>query len=387
MIYLDYAATTPLSQKVIEKMQQYMGLNAHFANASSQHLLGHLAGEGVRQARLQVANAINALPEEIIFTSGATEAINLALQGVANFYKVRGNHIITCKTEHSAVLNTCFYLETQGFNVTYLDVDKAGLIDIDQLEKAITEKTILVSLMHVNNETGVVQDFAKISQVIKEKNCLFHLDAAQSLGKIKLDAQKMKADLISLSSHKHYGPKGIGALYTKLMPRVKLKPLVYGGGQERNLRGGTLPVHQIVGMGEASALAAAEFEDNYKTVKKCHDALIKGLSQIDDIVINGAKSHKVPHIVNVTFNRIPPEGLLSGLAELALSSGSACSSKAQKPSPVLTAMGLTATQAKSSLRFSLGKYSTLEEIDKSITIVKAHIHTLRQMPPLWGDEQ
>ncbi|WP_076419317.1 IscS subfamily cysteine desulfurase [Colwellia sp. UCD-KL20] len=383
-IYFDYSATTPVDKRVAEKMMQYMTTDGFYGNpASRSHKFGWQAEEAVDIARNQIADLINADPREIVFTSGATESNNLAIKGAANFYSKKGKHIITCKTEHKAVLDTCRELERQGFEVTYLDPESNGLIDLNKLNDAIREDTIVVSIMHVNNEIGVIQDIAEIGEICRAKKIIFHVDAAQSAGKIVIDMEKLKVDLMSFSAHKIYGPKGIGALYVSRKPRVRLEAQTHGGGHERGMRSGTLPTHQIVGMGEAFRIAKEELEQDRIHVTKMRDRLWAGISSMEQVFINGDADKRYPGNLNVSFNFVEGESLIMALKDLAVSSGSACTSASLEPSYVLRALGLNDEMAHSSIRFSFGRFTTEEEIDHAINIIQQSIGHLRDMSPLW----
>ena len=383
-IYFDYSATTPVDKRVAEKMMQYMTTDGFYGNpASRSHKFGWQAEEAVDIARNQVADLINADPREIVITSGATESNNLAIKGVANFYSKKGKHIITCKTEHKAVLDTCRELERQGFEVTYLDPESNGLIDLNKLEAAMREDTVLVSIMHVNNEIGVIQDIAEIGEMCRARKIAFHVDAAQSAGKIVIDMQQLKVDLMSFSAHKIYGPKGIGALYVRRKPRIRLEAQMHGGGHERGMRSGTLATHQIVGMGEAFRIAKEELEQDMAHVTKMRDRLWAGLNDMEQVFINGDADKRYPGNLNVSFNFVEGESLIMSLKDLAVSSGSACTSASLEPSYVLRALGLNDEMAHSSIRFSFGRFTTEEEVDYAIDIIKKAITHLRDMSPLW----
>jgi len=383
-IYFDYSATTPVDKRVAEKMMQYMTTDGHFGNpASRSHKFGWQAEEAVDIARNQIAELINADPREIVFTSGATESDNLAIKGAANFYHKRGKHIITCKTEHKAVLDPCRELERQGFEVTYLDPEDNGLIDLTKLEAAMREDTVLVSIMHVNNEIGVIQDISEIGEMCRARKIIFHVDAAQSAGKILLDMQSMKVDLLSISAHKMYGPKGIGALYVRRKPRIRLEAQMHGGGHERGMRSGTLATHQIVGMGEACRLASEEMSQDLEHVTAMRDRLWNGLNTMEQVFINGDADKRYQGNLNVSFNFVEGESLIMALKDLAVSSGSACTSASLEPSYVLRALGLNDEMAHSSIRFSFGRFTTTEEIDHAINIIQKSIGHLRDMSPLW----
>jgi cysteine desulfurase len=383
-IYFDYSATTPVDKRVAEKMMQYMTTDGFYGNpASRSHKFGWQAEEAVDIARNQVADLLNADPREIVFTSGATESNNLAIKGAANFYKKKGKHIITCKTEHKAVLDTCRELERQGFEVTYLDPETNGLIDLNKLEAAMRDDTILVSIMHINNEIGVIQDIAEIGELCRSRKIIFHVDAAQSVGKIEIDMQQLKVDLMSISAHKFYGPKGMGAMYVSRKPRVRLESQMHGGGHERGMRSGTLPTHQIVGLGEACRIAKEEIAQDRAHVTKMRDRLWAGLNEMEQVFVNGDFDNRYPGNLNVSFNFVEGESLIMALKDLAVSSGSACTSASLEPSYVLRALGLNDEMAHSSIRFSFGRFTTTEEIDYAIALIQKSIGHLRDMSPLW----
>ena len=383
-IYLDYSATTPVDPRVAEKMMQCLTLDGIFGNpASRSHRFGWQAEEVVDEARNHIADLIGADPREIVFTSGATESNNLAIKGIAHFYQKQGKHIITCKTEHKAVLDPCRYLEGEGFEVTYLDPQPNGLVTLQQLEAAMRDDTILVSLMHVNNEIGVIQDVAAIGELCRARKIFFHVDAAQSVGKIAIDVEAMKIDLLSMSAHKIYGPKGIGALFVRRKPRVRLESQMHGGGHERGMRSGTLPTHQIVGMGEAFRIAKLEMADEEARVLTLRDRLWQGLKDIEEVYINGDLERRVPGNLNVSFAYVEGESLIMALKDLAVSSGSACTSASLEPSYVLRALGLSDELAHSSIRFSIGRFTTEEEIDYTVKLLNESISRLREMSPLW----
>lgn len=383
-IYMDYSATCPVDERVAEKMMKFLTMDGTFGNpASRSHRFGWQAEEAVDEARNHVADLIGADPREIVFTSGATESDNLALKGVANFYQKQGKHIITSKTEHKAILDTCRHLESEGFEVTYMTPQADGLFSLQQIEAAIRPDTILLSLMHVNNEIGVVQDIAAIGELCHSKKIVFHVDAAQSAGKVDIDVNAMNIDLLSLSAHKVYGPKGIGALYVRRKPRIRLEAQMHGGGHERGMRSGTLPTHQIVGMGEAFRLAKLEMADEAKRVQALRDRLYNGVKDIEAVYVNGSLEHRVPGNLNVSFAYVEGESLMMALKDLAVSSGSACTSASLEPSYVLRALGLTDELAHSSIRFSIGRYTTEEEIDYAINLLKTAIVKLRELSPLW----
>ena len=387
-IYLDYSATTPVDPRVAEKMCKYLTLDGEFGNpASRSHPFGWHAEEAVEEARAQVAALIGADPKEIVWTSGATESDNLAIKGVANFYGKKGRHIVTCKTEHKAVLDTCRQLERDGYEVTYLDPEPNGLLDLEKLKSAIRPDTILVSVMHVNNEIGVIQDIAAIGTLTRERGVLFHTDAAQSAGKVPIDVNATNVDLMSLSAHKIYGPKGIGALYVRRKPRVRIEAQMHGGGHERGMRSGTLPTHQIVGMGEAFRLARLEMASDNERIRRLRDKLHKGLSAIEEVYVNGDMKHRVPHNLNVSFNFVEGESLIMAIKDVAVSSGSACTSASLEPSYVLRALGRNDELAHSSIRFTVGRFTTEEEIDYAIELVKRKIEKLRELSPLWEMHQ
>ncbi|MBA4707471.1 IscS subfamily cysteine desulfurase [Aquitalea sp. FJL05] len=381
-IYLDYSATTPVDPRVAAKMIPY--LTEQFGNpASRSHSFGWTAEEAVENARAEVAKLLNADPKEIVWTSGATESDNLAIKGAAQFYKSRGKHIITVKTEHKAVLDTCRELERQGFEVTYLGVQENGLIDIEEFKAAIRPDTILVSVMYVNNEIGVIQDIPQIGEICREKGIIFHVDATQAPGKVKMDMNVLKVDLMSLSAHKAYGPKGIGALYVRRKPRVRLEAQMHGGGHERGFRSGTLPTHQIVGMGEAFRLAREEMDSESERIRMLRDRLWNGIKDMEEVYINGDIDQRVPHNLNVSFNFVEGESLIMAIKDLAVSSGSACTSASLEPSYVLRALGRNDEMAHSSIRFTLGRFTTEEEIDFAIALLKDKIGKLRELSPLW----
>lgn len=383
-IYLDYAATTPVDPRVADKMMQFLTTEGDFGNpASRSHQFGWRAEEAIDIARNQIADLINADPREIVFTSGATESDNLAIKGAAHFYKGRGNHIITVKTEHKAVLDSCRQLEREGYEVTYLDVESDGLINLETFKQAIRPETILVSVMHVNNEIGVIQDIETIGEICRENKIIFHVDAAQSAGKIAIDLQNLKVDLMSFSGHKIYGPKGIGALYVRRKPRIRLEAQMHGGGHERGMRSGTLATHQIVAMGEAFHIAGEELAAEQERIGRLRKRLLDGLEGLEEVYINGSTEHQVPGIVNVSFNFVEGESLIMALKDLAVSSGSACTSASLEPSYVLRALGLQDELAHSSIRFAIGRFTTEEEVDHAVEGVCKAIGRLREMSPLW----
>ncbi len=385
LIYLDYAATTPVDEDVAKKMLQYLTFNGTFGNpASRSHGFGWKAEEAVETARQQIADLVNADPREIVFTSGATESDNLAIKGVAQFYSSRGKHIITSKIEHKAVLDVCRELEQQGFEITYLEPQaNTGLILPEQVKDAIRDDTILVSLMMVNNELGTLTDVVSIGEITREKGILFHVDAAQATGKTPIDLETMKIDLMSFSGHKIYGPKGIGALYVRRKPRVRIKAQMHGGGHERGMRSGTLATHQIVGMGEAFEVAGKKMAEEQARIAKLRSKLWDGLKDMEQIFLNGDLNHSIPNIVNISFNFVEGESLMMALKDLAVSSGSACTSATLEPSYVLRAIGLSDELAHSSIRFSFGRYTTEADIDRVITEVRTAVEKLRELSPLW----
>ncbi|HFC4067716.1 TPA: IscS subfamily cysteine desulfurase [Neisseria gonorrhoeae] len=381
-VYLDYAATTPVDKRVAEKMIPY--LTETFGNpASNSHAFGWTAEEAVEKARADIAALINADPKEIVFTSGATESDNLAIKGAANFYKTKGKHLITVKTEHKAVLDTMRELERQGFEVTYLGVQENGLIDLEELKAAIRDDTILISIMWVNNEIGVVQNIPAIGEICRERKIAFHVDAAQACGKVPVDVEAAKIDLLSMSAHKVYGPKGIGALYVRRKPRVRLEAQMHGGGHERGFRSGTLPTHQIVGMGEAFHIAKEELAQDTAHYLKLRDIFLKGIEGIEEVYINGDLEHRAPNNLNVSFNFVEGESLIMAVKELAVSSGSACTSASLEPSYVLRALGRNDELAHSSLRITFGRMTTEEEVQFAAELIKSKIGKLRELSPLW----
>ena len=382
-IYLDYQATTPMDPRVLEAMMPYFTYK--FGNPHSRsHSYGWEAEEGVEKGRAQVAKLIGADEKEVIFTSGATESNNLAIRGVAEFYKDRKNHIVTTVTEHKCVLDTCRHLEQQGFDVTYLPVQKNGLIDLDALRAAVTDKTVVVSIMAVNNEIGVIQPLAEIGKICREKKAFFHTDAAQAAGKIPLDVEAMNIDLMSISGHKIYGPKGIGALYVRRKPRVRLVPLIVGGGQERGFRSGTLPTPLCVGLGEAAEIALKEMDAESKRLAKLQARMLKGLNaKLTDIHVNGDLEHRIPGNLNIGFAYVEGESLMMGIKGLSVSSGSACTSASLEPSYVLRALGVEEDMAHTSLRIGLGRFTTEQEVDTAVDELVRHVKKLREMSPLW----
>ena len=383
-IYLDYASTTPVDPRVATKMMEFLTPEGEFGNpASRSHRFGWKADEAVEEARSHVANLVNCDPREIVWTSGATEADNLAIKGVARFYKSKGNHIITSKIEHKAVLDPCRQLEREGFEVTYLDPDESGVITPDSVKSAIQDNTVLVSIMHINNELGTVNDIEKIGEVTRKHGAFFHVDAAQSTGKVDIDLQKICVDLMSFSAHKTYGPKGIGALYVRRKPRVRLEALIHGGGHERGMRSGTLATHQIVGMGAAFRLASKEMKADHNKIVKFHEKFLDKVKEIDHVYINGDLDNKVPNILNVSFNFVEGESLIMGLKDIAVSSGSACTSASLEPSYVLRALGRKDELAHSSIRFSFGRFTSDDDVNNTLDILGNVVHRLRELSPLW----
>ncbi len=383
-IYLDYSATTPIDERVAAKMAECLTIEGNFGNpASRSHAFGWTAEQAVDLAREQVAALVNADPREIVWTSGATEADNLAIKGAAHFYRKKGNHVITVKTEHKAVLDTCRQLEREGFEVTYMDPEENGLLDLEKLKAATTDQTILISVMHVNNEIGVIQDIEAIGEFARERGIIFHVDAAQSTGKVEIDLQRMKVDLMSFCAHKTYGPKGIGALYVRRKPRVRLEAQMHGGGHERGMRSGTLATHQIVGMGEAFRIAREEMATENERIRMLRDRLYNGLKDMEEVYVNGDLEHRIAGNLNISFNFVEGESLIMALRDLAVSSGSACTSASLEPSYVLRALGRNDELAHSSIRFTIGRFTTAEEIDYTIELVRAAVEKLRDLSPLW----
>lgn len=383
-IYFDYAATTPVDPRVAERMMQYLTPTGMFGNpASKSHAFGWAAEEAVEQARHDVAALLNADAKEIVWTSGATEANNLAIKGAAHFNERRGKHIITCKTEHKAVLDTCRQLEREGFEVTYLDPEPNGLIDLAKFKAALREDTTVVSIMQVNNETGVIQDIAAIGELCRANKTVFHVDASQSAGKVPIDMETLKVDMMSFSAHKIYGPKGIGALYVRRKPRVRIEAQMHGGGHERGMRSGTLPTHQIVGMGEAFRIARLEMDTERDRILMLRNRLYNGLKDIEEVYVNGDLEHRVAGILNISFNYVEGESLMMSLKDLAMSSGSACTSASLEPSYVLRALGRSDELAHSSLRLSMGRFSTVEDVDYAIGRIRTAVEKLRELSPLW----
>jgi cysteine desulfurase len=381
-IYLDYSATTPVDPRVAEKMIPY--LTEFFGNpASRSHAFGWKAEQAVEEARGHVAALINADPKEIVWTSGATEGNNLAIKGAANFYKTKGKHIITQKTEHKAVLDTCRELERHGFEVTYLEVEENGIVSLEKFKAAIRPDTILASIMMVNNEIGVIHPVWEIAEICRSKRIIYHCDAVQGGGRVEIDVQKLKADLLTITAHKMYGPKGIGALYVRRKPRVRIEAQIHGGGHERGFRSGTLATHQIVGFGEAARLAKSEMATENERIRALRDRLLKGVQHIEEAYVNGDLERRIPHNLNVSFNFVEGESLIMAVKDLAVSSGSACTSASLEPSYVLRALGRTDELAHSSIRFTLGRFTTAEEIDYAIDLIKRKVAKLRELSPLW----
>jgi len=381
-IYLDYSATTPVDPRVVDKMVPF--LHDRFGNpASRSHAYGWDAEKAVEEAREQVAALVNCDPREIVWTSGATESINLALKGAAQFYKDRGRHLITVKTEHKATLDTMRELERQGFEVTYLDVQENGLLDLDALRAALRADTILVSVMYVNNEIGVIQDIPAIGDLCRERGIIFHVDSAQATGKLVIDLSALKVDLMSFSAHKTYGPKGMGALFVRRKPRVRIEAQIHGGGHERGFRSGTLPTHQIVGMGEAFRLAREEMATENERIRMLRDKLLRGVTAMEEVFVNGDLERRVPHNLNMSFNYVEGESMIMAVKDIAVSSGSACTSASLEPSYVLRALGRSDELAHSSIRFSIGRFTTEEEVDFAVDLLRRKVGKLREMSPLW----
>jgi cysteine desulfurase len=381
-IYLDYSATTPVDPRVAQKMIPF--LTEQFGNAASRsHAFGWEAEKAVEEARGHVAALLNADSKEIIWTSGATEGNNLAIKGAANFYKGKGKHIVTMKTEHKAVLDTVRELERQGFEATYLDPEQDGLLDLEKFKAALRPDTVLVSVMMVNNEIGVIQPIAEIGEICRSKGIIFHCDAVQAAGKIPVDLQKLKVDLLTVTAHKVYGPKGIGALYVRRKPRVRIEPQIHGGGHERGLRSGTLPTHQIVGMGEAFRIAKLEMAVESERIRALRDRLLSGFKDMEEVYVNGDLERRIPGNLNVSFNFVEGESLIMGIKDVAVSSGSACTSASLEPSYVLRALGRSDELAHSSIRFTIGRFTTEEEIDYAVKLLRSKIGKLRELSPLW----
>ena len=385
-LYLDYSATTPVDPRVAQKMVTY--LTEEFGNpASRSHAYGWTAEAAVEDARAQVAALVNCDPKEIVWTSGATESINLALKGAAHFYKDKGRHLVTVKTEHKATLDTMRELEREGYDVTYLDVEPDGLVPVAKFEAALRPDTIVASVMLVNNEIGVIQDIAAMGEICRRRGIVFHVDAAQATGKVPIDLGALKVDLMSFSAHKTYGPKGVGALYVRRKPRVRIEAQMHGGGHERGMRSGTLPTHQIVGMGEAFRLAKAEMATENERIRMLRDRLWKGLSGIEEVYVNGDMERRVPHNLNVSFNFVEGESLIMAIKDIAVSSGSACTSASLEPSYVLRALGRSDELAHSSIRFTIGRWTTQEEIDYAVDLIERKVGKLRELSPLWEMHQ
>jgi cysteine desulfurase len=383
-IYLDYASTTPVDPRVASKMMKFLTPDGEFGNpASRSHRFGWKADEAVEEARSHVANLVNCDPREIVWTSGATEADNLAVKGVARFYKSKGNHIITSKIEHKAVLDPCRQLEREGFEVTYLEPNEGGVINPQDVKAAMKDSTILISLMHINNELGSLNDLTEIGNIAREAGAFFHVDAAQSTGKVDIDLSKLPVDLMSFSAHKTYGPKGIGALFVRRKPRVRIEALIHGGGHERGMRSGTLATHQIVGMGEAFRIAKEEMKQDNDKIKAFHEKFLREAMKIEHAYLNGDVENKVPNILNISFNFVEGESLIMGLKDIAVSSGSACTSASLEPSYVLRALGRKDELAHSSIRFSFGRFTKEEDIDKTLSILHNVVERLRELSPLW----
>jgi cysteine desulfurase len=385
-IYLDYSATTPVDPRVAQKMITY--LTDEFGNpASRSHSFGWTAEAAVEEARENVAALVGCDPKELVWTSGATESINLALKGAAHFYKDKGKHLITVKTEHKATLDTMRELEREGYDVTYLDVKPDGLLDLEAFKAALRPDTIVVSVMFVNNEIGVIQDIAAIGEICRSKGIIFHVDSAQATGKVPVDLSKLKVDLMSFSAHKTYGPKGVGALFVRRKPRVRIEAQMHGGGHERGMRSGTLPTHQIVGMGEAFRIAKAEMATENERIRMLRDKLWKGLTQIPEVYVNGDMEHRVPHNLNVSFNFVEGESLIMAIKDIAVSSGSACTSASLEPSYVLRALGRSDELAHSSIRFTIGRFTSEADVDYTIDLIKRKVEKLRELSPLWEMHQ
>ncbi len=383
-IYLDYSATTPVDERVAEKMCDCLTREGVFGNpASRSHSFGWKAEKAVEEAREQVAALVGADPKEIVWTSGATESNNLAIKGAAQFYKKKGRHIVTISTEHKAVIDTCRALEREGYEVTYLDPESNGLVDVDKFAAALREDTVLASVMFVNNEIGVIQDIEKLGAICRAKGVIFHVDAAQATGKVAIDLENLPVDLMSFSAHKTYGPKGVGALYVRRKPRVRVEAQMHGGGHERGMRSGTLAVHQIVGMGEAFRIAGQEMAAENERIRMLRDRLWNGIKDMEEVYVNGDLTHRVPHNLNVSFNFVEGESLIMALKDIAVSSGSACTSASLEPSYVLRALGRSDELAHSSIRFSIGRYTTAEEIDYTIDLIRKAVGKLRDLSPLW----
>ena len=383
-IYLDYASTTPVDDRVAEMMLEYMTFKNNFGNAASRsHAFGWQADEAVELARSHVANLVNCDPREIVWTSGATEADNLAIKGIANFYKTKGKHIVTSKIEHKAVLDPCRQLERHGFDVTYLEPNEGGVITPEAIKDAIREDTILVSIMHINNELGTINDIASIGQLTRDNGIFFHVDAAQSTGKVNIDLSTLKVDLMSFSAHKTYGPKGVGALFVRRKPRVRIEAQIHGGGHERGMRSGTLATHQIVGMGEAFRIAKLDMEEDNKRIESLRNKFWDAIKDMEEVYLNGDELSRAPGFLNVSFNYVEGESLIMALKDIAVSSGSACTSASLEPSYVLRALGLKDELAHSSIRFAIGRFTTEEEVEYTINLVRDSVEKLRTLSPLW----
>ena len=383
-IYLDYASTTPVDPRVAKRMMEFLTPDGEFGNpASRSHRYGWKADEAVEEARSHVANLVNCDPREIVWTSGATEADNLAVKGIAKFYKTKGNHIITSKIEHKAVLDPCRQLERDGFEVTYLEPNEGGIITPEAVNNAIKDSTILVSVMHINNELGTLNDIDGIGKITREKGIFFHVDAAQSTGKVPIDLKKLPVDLMSFSAHKTYGPKGVGALFVRRKPRVRIEAQIHGGGHERGMRSGTLPTHQLVGMGEAFRIAKEDMKQDIAKIKRFHDMFLDQVNDIEHVYLNGDVANKVPNILNVSFNFVEGESLIMGLKDIAVSSGSTCTSASLEPSYVLRALGRKDELAHSSIRFSFGRFTNEDEVLETLSILKNVVERLRELSPLW----
>ncbi len=383
-IYLDYNATTPVDDRVARKMTEFMTVGGAFGNpASRSHAFGWSAEEAVEEARKHVAALVNADPREIVWTSGATESDNLAIKGAAHFYRKKGRHVITLKTEHKAVLDTCRQLEREDFEVTYLEPEPDGLVDIDKLRAAMRDDTVLLSVMHVNNEVGVIQDLETIGRLTRERGIIFHVDAAQSAGKVPTDLKQLEVDLMSFSAHKVYGPKGVGALYVRRKPRVRIEAQIHGGGHERGMRSGTLATHQIVGMGEAFRIAKEVMPAEIERIKGLRDKLLAGLNDIEEVYVNGSLERRIAGNLNISFNFVEGESLIMALKDIAVSSGSACTSASLEPSYVLRALGRNDELAHSSIRFSIGRYTTAEEVEYTVSLIRKAVEKLRELSPLW----
>ena len=383
-IYMDYASTTPVDPRVAKKISDHLTLDGNFGNpASRSHKFGWKAEESVEEARSHVANLVGCDPREIVWTSGATEADNLAIKGIANFYKSKGKHIITSKIEHKAVLDPCRQLERDGFEVTYLEPNEGGLITVEAILDAIREDTILISIMHINNELGTINDLESIGKIAREKGIFFHVDAAQSTGKVPIDLSTLPVDLMSFSAHKTYGPKGVGALFVRRKPRVRIEAQIHGGGHERGMRSGTLATHQIVGMGEAFKIAKEEMDEDIKKIQSLHNKFYDSISKIEEIYVNGDMNNKVSNILNISFAYVEGESLIMALKDIAVSSGSACTSASLEPSYVLRALGRKDELASSSIRFSFGRFTTEEDVDYTLSLINHAVDRLRELSPLW----